>query len=330
MTERIIYSADTDQIKGLLNGRELFAIADKALKGLPLLKRFGRNVIYLEATEKVKKMATVEKIAKKMMARGVDRNWLLVGVGGGIVTDITGFVAAVYMRGIACGFVPTTLLAQVDAAIGGKNGVNLDGYKNMLGTIREPEFVFICPKLTETLNEQERLCGIAEMLKTFIIGDAEFYGKAVLHYSGGQSCDELELIRRAGEIKCSIVERDLHESGERRLLNLGHTFGHAIEKCGGRNPMPHGLAVAVGIITAARIASQTGEMDDDLRLRLEEDWGRLGLPTTTDIPVKKLVSVIRKDKKGEGDSINFVMPKELGNCIVKKMTVREIANLMGK
>lgn len=318
-----------DQLKGLLNGRELFAIVDRKVKGLPFLKRFGRNIIYLETSEKMKKMATVEKIAKKMMARGVDRTWLLVGVGGGIVTDITGFVAAVYMRGIDCGFIPTTLLAQVDAAIGGKNGVNLDGYKNMLGTIREPGFVYVCPKLTDTLDTQEHLCGVAEMLKTFIIGDAECYQKAVLHYTGEQKCDELELIRRAGEIKCSIVERDMRESGERRLLNLGHTFGHAIEKCGGRKALPHGFAVAVGIITAARIASQIGEMDDDMRLRLEEDWGKLGLPTTIDIPVRKLISVIRKDKKGEGDNIYFVLPKELGNCVIRKMTVREIANLVG-
>lgn len=330
MEEKIIYSTDTDQLKGLLNGRESFAIVDKAMKGQPFLKRFGRNIIYLEASEKMKKMATVEKIAKKMMSRGVDRTWLLVGVGGGIVTDIAGFVAAIYMRGIACGLVPTTLLAQVDAALGGKNGVNLDGYKNMLGTIREPEFVYICPTLTETLDPQERLCGIAEMLKTFIIGDAEYYTKAVDHFSSKQACDEMDLIRRAGEIKCGIVGRDLREGGERRLLNLGHTFGHAIEKCGGRNAMPHGLAVAVGIIFAARIASQIGELNDDVRIGFEEDWAKLGLPTTTEIPSKKLISAIKKDKKGEGDHINFVLPKEIGTCIVKRMTVREIANLIGK
>jgi len=330
MGEKIIYSSDTDQLTGLLNGRQLFAVVDKAVKGQPFLKRFGRNVIYLEPSEKMKKMRTVVKVAQKMMSRGVDRNWLLVGVGGGIVCDIAGFVASIYMRGISCGLVPTTLLAQVDAALGGKNGVNLDGYKNMLGTIREPEFVYICPKLTDTLDERERLCGMAEMLKTFIIGDAEYYTKAVNHFSGRQICDEMELVRRAGEIKCGIVERDMLESGERRLLNLGHTFGHAIEKCGGRKAMPHGLAVAVGIIYAARIASQIGVVDDDVRIGLEEDWAALGLPTVTDIPSKELISAIKKDKKGEGDKINFVLPEKIGSCIIKQMTVREIANLIGK
>ena len=211
MTERIIYSTDTDQLKGLLNGRELFAIVDRKVKGLPFLKRFGRNIIYLETSEKMKKMATVEKIAKKMMARGVDRTWLLVGVGGGIVTDITGFVASIYKRGINFGFIPTTLLAMTDAAIGGKNGVNMLAYKNMVGTIRQPKFVYVCPQFLKSFSPTELYKGIPELLKVFPIDGKDYFYAAdffVRQYEQVCKNEKLdmptwqELITKAIRIKC--------------------------------------------------------------------------------------------------------------------------------
>lgn len=348
--------ACTAALKDLAGGRRAFAIIDSALTGTAATGLwsdiFGDNVIWLEADEGLKSLACVEALARTMLEKGVDREWLLVGIGGGITTDITGLLAAIYMRGIACGLVPTTLLAQVDAAIGGKNGVNLDGSKNILGTFREPEFICICPELTQTLNVAERLCGIAEILKAFILsGQWDKYRSAAALWSQAvqtsqqkpiqaswisqekpdqpatAAATEAELIRAAICIKQDIVARDPLEKGERRLLNLGHTFGHAIEKCSG-GKVPHGMAVAAGIILSARASVSLGLLDNATLEQLRRDFQAIGLPTGTDIAPDELIEAMRNDKKKSGEAVRFVLPTD-STAVIKAMKPEEMKDIIG-
>lgn len=344
VSDNLTITGSTDSLQELLGGKRAFAIVDYGASGcgIDITGIFGDNVIYLNPDERLKCPETVAAMARTLLEKGVDRTWTLVGIGGGITTDITGFLAATYMRGIGCGLVPTTLLAQIDAAIGGKNGVNLDGYKNILGTFRQPDFICICPALTLTLPESERLCGIAEMLKAFILdGNRDMYRRAVEYFSDAcnrQSGRDIrpssvngttlgDLIRAAIDVKLSIVERDPLEKGERRLLNLGHTFGHAIEKCGGTH---HGLAVATGIIMAARISTELGLMQRGETEALIRDFKAIGLPTATDIPAASLIGAISKDKKKNGETIDFILPRIGAKAVIRPLSPEEIKTLIEK
>ena len=250
----------------------------------------------MDASEQDKTMDAVMEICGWLLDRGADRNALVLAVGGGITTDMAGFAASIYKRGIRFAYIPTTFLAQVDAAIGGKTGVNFENFKNILGIIRQPEFTFICPEVLETLPYDDFVSGAAELLKTFIIDNAgDNYRKAVavlseIHESAdrretiaGHLAELEELAGAAARIKAGVVERDEFEHGERRKLNLGHTFAHAIERearqgehghdirreskalsevhgklsCTSvHNGISHGKAVAIGIIMAARVAEK--------------------------------------------------------------------------
>lgn len=259
---------------------------------------YGANVFVMEVSEQGKCMETVQELVAWMLGQGADRGSMLLGIGGGILTDIVGFAAAVYKRGIDCAFVPTTLLAQVDAAIGGKNGVNFHGLKNMLGTIRQPLFTWLSAEVLTSLLPDVWRAGMAEMLKTFIIVDGGNYVRAVallakinVEMCAGICLEEIlsecgtelmSLVEAAAKVKADIVARDECERGERRNLNLGHTFAHAIETlalrgatgafyggtgCGerpcagtecyaGTEEISHGEAVALGMVMAAELAEK--------------------------------------------------------------------------
>ena len=197
--------------------------------------------------ERNKTLRTVETVYRRFIELGVDRRTFVLAVGGGIVTDVAGFAAATYMRGVAFGFVPTTLLGQVDAAVGGKNGVNVDGYKNMAGTFTQPRFVICDPALLRTLPDREFRAGLAEGDRAAVIADADLFA-CIAQSTFGQLRSDAELladvVAAAVRVKTDIVGRDERERGERRKLNLGHTLAHAIEKCS--PAMNHGEAVAGG------------------------------------------------------------------------------------
>ncbi len=192
-----------------------------------------QGAMAVDASEAAKNLDTVTAICRFLLEAGADRKALVLALGGGITTDMAGFAACIYKRGVRFATLPTTLLAQVDAGIGGKTGVNLDGYKNILGVIRQPEFIYVAGNTLETLPEREYRSGVAEMMKSFIISDAAHYRRALKLLCSGARADA-ELIRAAASIKCGVVERDEFETGERRVLNLGH--------CGDRDD-PGGAAV---------------------------------------------------------------------------------------
>lgn len=324
LPDNILLSANLRLLEQRLQGREAYAILDGNVQE-PRLEGLFRpdHILRLEAGEVAKRMATVETLAARLLEKGADRNALLVGIGGGTTTDLTGLLAALYLRGVACALVPTTLLAQIDAAIGGKNGVNLEGYKNMLGTFRKPEFIYICPPLAEGSDDQG---GIAELLKTFLLCDPAAYARAVVHFSAPAprcAAERLALIRRAVEIKSNIVEEDFLDEGRRHLLNLGHTFGHAIEKCTNET-VSHGDAVAIGIILAAETAVRLGEAEPALVERLRRDFAACGLPTESPLPREVLLEAVVKDKKVREGAIRFVLPVSVGRVIVQPLKPEDL------
>lgn len=290
-------------------------IADDWFRGRGIVEAWRCPTLWVHASEEEKTFATVERLVAELLALEADRSTMLVGVGGGIVTDITGFVAAIYKRGVPFGLVPTTLLAQVDAAIGGKNGVNFDRFKNMVGTFREPAFVYIDTDFLKTLPERALRCGAAEMLKTFLLADARAYETAVAVFSGPHPADVPDtLVRRAGEIKLGIVEQDPEDHGDRQLLNLGHTFGHAIEKC--TSQYAHGEAVAIGISMAARLACEKGLLAGETAGRIVRDLAACGLPVEPPVPEAELRAAILQDKKRMGQKLRFVLPVDIGKAIL--------------
>lgn len=339
--ERInIIDCPLEEVGSHLGGYgSIFIIHDRNVGGI--VEKLGAvkaaGIFPIEATEERKTLRTVAAIEEWLLEKGADRKAFVLGVGGGITTDITGFAASVYKRGVRFGFIPTTLLSQVDAAIGGKNGVNLDSYKNIIGVICQPEMTFICPEALQSLPYEQILSGAAELLKTFIISNKgnEYEravnmlsdisvqasegnaGKAVREYS-----EELrELISAAASVKAGIAGRDPNERGERRLLNLGHTFAHSIEKNSGES-ISHGMAVSMGIILAAQLAEALG-LTDGLAERLKTDFRRCGLPVESPYGVRTLADAMKKDKKAEGGFVHFVLPLAIGRVETREMTVEE-------
>lgn len=321
-----------------------------------------RGTFTLEADELGKTMDNILKICAWLLENHADRNAMLLGIGGGITTDMTGFTASIYKRGIRFAYLPTTFLAQVDAAIGGKTGVNFENYKNILGVIRQPEFTYVCPEVLGTLTYRDFLSGAAELVKTFIIDDSgDNYEKAVTilseihdatdHTSAIASHHaELEdLIAAAAKVKAGVVERDEFEMGERRKLNLGHTFAHAIEweahnreqsmgeVNAGVHGISHGEAVAMGMIMAAE-ASEYYYADDKsqpvavqgLAKKLTEDFRRCRLPVECPYPITTLAEAMKKDKKSENGIVHFILIRAIGDVRIEDLPVDDVVSWISK
>lgn len=301
-------------------GHRVIVITDSSIA-----RRYRRLInqyehIIIGKGEKIKTLATVEQLHRELIERGANRQTFLLGIGGGIVTDITGFVASTFMRGVRFGFVSTTLLGQVDASVGGKNGVNLDGYKNMIGCFNQPEFVLCDVGMLRTLSDRQFRAGLAELIKTGLLGNRVLFEMVEALPFEELRRDPLlmaDLILMAVKIKAGIVERDERESGERRKLNLGHTLAHAIEKCSRK--MLHGEAVAVGCVVMARLSAGMGLMPEREAERIEAAFARMGFDLNAPAPIDKMVAALRKDKKSAGDQIHIVLPTTIGRCEVRSV-----------
>jgi 3-dehydroquinate synthase len=281
-------------------------------------------VIEIGTGEKIKNLDTVQVIYEKLMGLEADRSSFIVGIGGGIVCDIAGFVASTYLRGVGFGFVASTLLSQVDASVGGKNGVNLGGYKNMVGVFNQPEFVICDMNLLKTLPEREILCGFAEIVKHAVIADADLFSYLEEHHEKAMELDTgviEKLVYDSLVIKASIVNKDEKEKGERRKLNFGHTFGHAIEKTTG---LSHGEAVSGGMLVASALSEKRGHLPQEDLEKIEGLLKKLNLPTGLQIDRKRVLDALRKDKKREGNSINFVLLNGIGRAIVEQISIEEL------
>lgn len=375
-----ISSAEQYLIGLLLTYKHLYAFIDKQLmmksqivRDLAVeLQEIGCPMRAVEATEEAKTMDSVLEMCSWLMEKGADRDAVLVAIGGGITTDMVGFAAGIYKRGVRYVNVPSTLLAQVDAALGGKSGVNFEKYKNMLGVIRQPSITFIWPSLLTTLPRRDFLSGAAEMLKTFMIEDNGNYQKAVdlfFDMSSEYNMEVLmngkdekktwagimkkhmdtlcELIGAAANVKAGVVSRDQFERGERRKLNLGHTFAHAIETLAQRDGgerfsnhdgvceikgVTHGEAVAAGMVLAARLADRYYRNDrsetTELEAKVSNDLWDADIPCYCPYTVEEMAETMKKDKKAEGGKIHFVLPKAVGDVEIVDLTVEEVIRLL--
>ena len=277
--------------------------------------------------EVCKSLQTVERVYRELMTLGADRSTFILGIGGGIVTDIAGFVAATYMRGVDFGFVSTTLLGQVDASIGGKNGVNVADYKNMVGTFRQPRFVIADVEMLRTLPKRELRAGMAEVVKSAIIADAELFER--LERCGGAIYDSAEDMQEvmlgAVAVKARIVAEDEREGGVRRLLNLGHTLGHAIEKC--THEVNHGEAVAIGMSLVAHAAVRRGDLSEDVAKRIDSLLVALGLKLDMPVTITEMLREVKYDKKKKNNSIRLIVPVRIGECEIKELSFEELGQL---
>lgn len=375
-----ISSSEQYLIGLLLTYKHLYAFIDKQLmmksqivRDLAVeLQEIGCPMRAVEATEEAKTMDSVLEMCLWLMEKGADRDAVLVAIGGGITTDMVGFAAGIYKRGVRYVNVPSTLLAQVDAALGGKSGVNFEKYKNMLGVIRQPSITFIWPSLLTTLPRRDFLSGAAEMLKTFMIEDNGNYQKAAdlfFDISSEYNMEVLmngkdekktwagimkkhmdtlcELIGAAANVKAGVVSRDPFEKEERRKLNLGHTFAHAIETLAQRDGgerfsnhngaseikgVTHGEAVAMGLVLAARLADRYFRKDKndptELEAKVSSDLWDADIPCYCPYTIEEMAETMKKDKKAEGGKIHFVLPKAVGDVKIVDLTVEEVIRLL--
>lgn len=298
-------------------------VKNSILPNIPEGKLHG--TISLCTSEEDKSFQSVVDICRKLYSEGATRESMLLGVGGGITTDMVGFAASIYMRGIRFAFVPTTLLAMVDAATGGKNGVNLDDRKNILGCFTKPDFTYIDSSSLATLPRREFLCGEAEVLKTFIIDDRGRYTRAVELFSKVSSWDQAvqaglqeeltSLIEEAVSTKQTIVEHDFRDKGERMKLNLGHTFAHAIEALSRHDAdggIAHGEAVAMGMVLAAGLAEEKGLASKGLQALLKADFKACGLKVECPYSMEQMLPVMAMDKKNQSEGIRYILPSRIG------------------
>ena len=299
-----------------------------------ILRFYGKQfpefpVLSIGTGEGAKTLDTVRSLYTKLVALEADRSTFLVGIGGGIVCDVTGFTAATFMRGLRFGFVATTLLAQVDASVGGKNGVNLEGYKNIIGCFRQPEFVLCDMQLLRSLPGCEVVNGMAEIAKHAMIADAALFAFIEAHADRALALDPAvieKLVRDSVRIKAAVVGRDERETGERRMLNFGHTFGHALEKAG---RFSHGEAVSIGMALSAAISERRGRLAAGAHDRIIRLLKQLHLPCTASIDPQRLADAIRKDKKRAGDRIHFVLLDDIGKAAVEEISIDELMQLAG-
>lgn len=295
------------------------AIVDRAVADRGAIYELFNEVIVVDGGESIKSLSAAGGLLQQLCDIGVDRQSVLVAIGGGTVTDVVGFVAATYMRGISCVFFPTTLLGQVDAAIGGKCAVNMGGYKNMVGAFALPKQVVCDTSWLASLPEREWRAGMAEVIKTAIIGDAalfELLENNTLNNFRNDADLCSEIVARCVAVKCDIVRRDLREAGERRLLNLGHTIAHAIESLS--QEFSHGEAVAMGIVYASRKAVERGVLAPDVAERIESLLQRYDLPTEIPLAEGALLEAVAHDKKSINGTPRWVLPTAIGRCIVEK------------
>jgi 3-dehydroquinate synthase len=285
------------------------------------------KIIQIGTGEEIKTLDTVKFIIGKLIELEVDRTSFIVGIGGGIVCDIAGFAASIYERGLRFGFISTTLLSQVDASVGGKNGVNFEGYKNMVGVFNQPEFVICDPELLATLPEKEILNGCAEIVKHAAIADREMFKFLENNFKGILALDKdviEKVVFNSVQIKSQIVNRDERERGERRMLNFGHTIGHALEKV---VKVTHGEAVSAGMSAACMISEKMGLLKNKDRLRVDNLLNSLGLPVNIQADHEKMIDALSKDKKREKDRIHFVLLEGIGKAVVKEIPISELQRL---
>ncbi len=313
-------------LKAIVDKKNTILVTDENVFNAHTQRFRGWNTIVLKPGEEFKLQATVDAVIEQLIAMQADRKTTLVGVGGGVITDITGYVASVYMRGIAFGFIPTSLLALVDASIGGKNGIDVGVYKNMVGVIRQPKFILQDMVFLNSLPQAEWENGFAEIIKHACIKDAamfrELEANSLKTYQTKKTAI-CELVQRNAQIKIKVVQQDEFEKGERRLLNFGHTLGHALEN---QYELSHGQAVAIGMTYACHISGQlSGFRQTDKVVKVLEQYN---LPTYASFNKTKVLEVLKMDKKRERKEMNYILLEKIGKGVVKTIPMGQLEKII--
>ncbi|MGA9898591.1 MAG: 3-dehydroquinate synthase [Terriglobales bacterium] len=331
------------RVREVLGGREQLFVISVA----PVRRKWGKKLmaalsgaglkaqwVEMPDGERSKKLATVEQLAEKLVGLGADRDAVVVAFGGGVVGDVAGLLASLYMRGVEVVQIPTTVLAQVDASIGGKTGVNLRAGKNLLGTFHQPRVVLIDPEVLSTLPEREFRAGLYEVLKCGVIGRPELFSRLERVEVRQVRRDPAAMewfIAEAVKLKAEIVAADEREGGLRRVLNFGHTIGHALEAASNYRRFLHGEAVAWGMIAATHIARAMNRCNELTARRISEAVLGLGRLPRVEVGRREILRAIQGDKKTRGGVVNFVLPREIGKVeIVGDVPEAVVAEAVGE
>ena len=327
-SSKILLGENIANLKHYLPDSHIIIITDKNL-----LQHYGSVIseydfIEIGTGEAIKTLDTIQFIYNELLRLEADRTTFILGFGGGIVCDIAGYAASTYMRGLRFGYVSTSLLSQVDASIGGKTGVNFNGYKNIIGVFKQPEFVLCDIEVLDTLPEKEFLSGFVEIIKHTLIADYEMFSFIEKNYKKAINKDPeilRKIIANSIKIKSTIVNSDETEQSERRKLNFGHTFGHAIER---NSNLTHGEAISIGMIMACKISEQKGLINKSDISRIEKLLLDFNLPIKTNINKNILFDNIKKDKKRSDNKIHFVVLNRLGEANISLLSLNEIKDLL--
>ncbi|MCX8020553.1 MAG: 3-dehydroquinate synthase [Chitinophagaceae bacterium] len=316
------FSGSFQQLKKIVNPGYAVLITDTNVYKSQLKIFKGWNTIVLKPGEKYKVQQTVDSIISQLIRMKADRSMTLIGVGGGVITDITGYTASIYLRGVSFGFVPSSLLAMVDAAIGGKNGVNVGAYKNMVGIIRQPDFILFDVSLLKSLPVKEWRNGFAEVIKHACIADKKMFRFLEQRNPNVLMKDlaELEmLIERNVMLKTKVVKKDEFERNIRRHLNFGHTLGHALER---QFDISHGEAISAGMVFDVYLSEKLMNFGDVKRiLQLLKQYDLL---LSFSFPLRKTMQLISGDKKKEKSFIHYVLLKNIGSAVTYPVSLQQL------
>ena len=276
---------------------------------------FDAKMLDMPEGEPHKRLVTVEALAEKLSSFGADRNSVVIAFGGGVAGDVAGFLASMYMRGVEFVQIPTTVLAQVDASVGGKTGVNLKAGKNLIGAFHQPRVVLIDPEVLSSLPDREYRAGLYEALKCGVIGNAELFCEFEQNRGAIAKRDPAtveRLIAGSVRLKAHVVSVDEKENGLRRVLNFGHTIGHALEAETGYRALLHGEAVAWGMVAAAHIANNVGKLDGKDAERISVATRKVGRLPKLDVRARNIARRLHSDKKTRNGKVHFILPTEIG------------------
>jgi 3-dehydroquinate synthase len=316
------FAAGISHLKEIADQSTSILVTDENIFGHHRKRFRGWNTIVLKAGEEYKVQDTADLVIEQLIEMEADRKSTLIGIGGGVITDITGYVASVYMRGIRFGFIPTSLLAMVDASIGGKNGIDVGDYKNMVGIIRQPSFILHDMIFLNTLPENEWRNGFAEVIKHAAIRDLPMFKeleKNNLKYYQKNKTRACELVQRNALLKTKIVQQDEFETGDRKLLNFGHTLGHALET---QYELSHGEAISIGMSYASELSAKLIGYKEPQRV--VDLLARYSLPTHAQFDKDKVINVLKMDKKKIKNSINYILLERTGKAVIKTIPIDQL------
>ncbi len=322
------FACGISHLRKITGSKNLILVTDENVYGAHEKRFRNHDTIVLKPGEAFKVQSTVDALVDQLIDMKAGRQTVLVGVGGGVVTDLTGYVASVYLRGIRFGFVPTTILGLVDASIGGKNGIDVGVYKNMVGLIRQPSFILHDMVFLNSLPEKEWINGFAEIIKHACIGDAalftELEAMTLAKYRSRQK-SVCELVQRNALFKTRLVKKDEFEKGDRRMLNFGHTIGHAIEN---QYALAHGEAISIGMTAACRLSEKlTGFKQTGRVTALLEKYN---LPAYAKWDAGNVFGVLTMDKKRENDRMHFVLLEKIGKAAIRQVPLTQLQKMIGE